>query len=307
MSTTTVTEPQQLEAHLRALVLSLHANDDEHPLIELGDKACTYTVALISKDRAHRVDEKGYRRFYSVIQDIVKRLEAEGNPNPSRSRLSPLDKYRLRRLKRKLNAEYKAASKTHKPAVCKWEDVLILTGGVVSTISNAPGLDLFKPVGSVLGRVGELVKTARGNKAEYMDLLHLAAVILFELTRKMQTCSVKPTEDMERGVRDFERTLIRIRESLIKLERESRITRLGRLLFANKTKEELAGLQKELERAQMVFMTSNMFAMRLEVQAVHLEVQAVRALEGNTCVSVIKLVAPTPFFFKSRLNLTRRR
>ncbi|KAL0058729.1 hypothetical protein AAF712_014569 [Marasmius tenuissimus] len=244
MSTTTVTEPQQLEAHLRALVLSLHANDDEHPLIELGDKACTYTVALISKDRAHRVDEKGYRRFYSVIQDIVKRLEAEGNPNPSRSRLSPLDKYRLRRLKRKLNAEYRAASKTHKPAVCKWEDVLILTGG---------------PVGSVLGRVGELVKTARGNKAEYMDLLHLAAVILFELTRKMQTCSVKPTEDMERGVRDFERTLIRIRESLIKLERESRITRLGRLLFANKTKEELAGLQKELERAQMVFMASFSF------------------------------------------------
>ncbi|KAK1226365.1 hypothetical protein PQX77_010654 [Marasmius sp. AFHP31] len=100
-----------------------------------------------------------------------------------------------------------------------------------------------------------------------------------ELTSKLRAGDVKPTEDMQRSVRDFERTLIRIHDAITKLEHEPCAKCLGRLIFTNKTKEELAGLQKELERAQIVFMTSNMFAMRLEVQAVHLEVQAVRALE----------------------------
>ncbi|KAL0067967.1 hypothetical protein AAF712_004870 [Marasmius tenuissimus] len=288
MATTTITEPKQLEAHLSKLVLALHANVDDHPLLELGDTACTYMIALIKKDPAHKADEKGNRGFYSIVRDIVRRfenLQAEGNPKPTHARLCHLDKYRLRRLKGKLDSAYKAASTTQKPLVCRWEDVLILTGGVVSTISAAPGLDVLKPVGSVLSQLGELVKTAHSNKAEYADLLRLATAILAELTTKFQAGHVKPTEDMQRNVRDFERTLIRIRDSITELEREPRVKRLGRLLFANKTKEELGGLQKELERAQMVFMTSNMFAMRLEVQAVHLEVKAVRALEVDTRAS----------------------
>ncbi|KAJ8088794.1 hypothetical protein PM082_014040 [Marasmius tenuissimus] len=302
MATTTITEPKQLEAHLSKLVLALHANVDDHPLLELGDTACTYMTDLITKDSAHKTDEKGYRGFYSIVQNIVRRFEdiqAKGNPRPVHARFCHLKKYRLRRLKRKLDSEYKAASTNRKPPVCKWEDVLILTGGVVSTISAAPGLDLLKPVGSVLSQLGELVKTTRSNKAEYADLLRLATAILAELTTKFQAGHVKPTEDMQRSVRDFERTLIRIRDSIIELEREPRVKRLGRLLFANKTKEELAGLQKELERAQMVFMTSNMFAMRLEVQAVHLEVQAARAHGGarpevDACASIIDII-----FFKN--------
>ncbi|KAJ8088796.1 hypothetical protein PM082_014042 [Marasmius tenuissimus] len=295
MATPTATDPKQLQVYLLTMVLTLHANDSDHPLLGLGDTACTYMVALITKDPAHQADEKGYRGFYSIVRDIVGRfenLQAEGKPKPAHVRLCHLEKYCLRRLKGKLDSAYKAASTTQKPPVCKWEDVLILTGGVVSTISAAPGLDLLKPVGSVLSQLGELAKTTRSNKAEYVDLLCLAATILAELTTKFRVGHVKPTEDMQRSVRNFERTLVRIRNSITELEHEPRAKRLGRLLFANKTKEELAGLQKELERAQMVFMTSSMFAMRLEVQAVHLEVQAVRALKVDTRVSGVDI-----FFF----------
>ncbi|KAK1226364.1 hypothetical protein PQX77_010653 [Marasmius sp. AFHP31] len=161
MFTTTTTDPKQLEAHLRNMALALHADVSDHPLLELGDTVSTYIVALIAKDPAHKVDEKGYREFYGIVRDIVKRfkdIQAEGNPKPAHTRFCHLEKYRLRRLKGKLDSAYKAASTPHKPPVCKWEDALILAGGVVSTISAAPGLDLLQPIGSVLSQLGELVK-----------------------------------------------------------------------------------------------------------------------------------------------------
>ncbi|KAK1228294.1 hypothetical protein PQX77_008658 [Marasmius sp. AFHP31] len=262
MAASTITEPQQLEVYLRTLVVTLHADVNDHPLLELGDKACTYMIDLITTDPAHKVDEKRYRGFYSVVQTIVKHFETiqtERNRNCAHScgRPSLLDKYRLRMLKTKLNAGHRTASRS-KPPVCKWEDVVILTGGVVSTISNAPGLDVLKPLGSTLSQIGELIKTLRGNKAEYTDLLNIAIGILAELASKMEVQTgdviVKPTEDMERSVRSFERTLIRIRDSLTELTRESRTERLGRLMFANKTKEELALLRRDLGDAQMLFM-----------------------------------------------------
>ncbi|KAK1233192.1 hypothetical protein PQX77_003658, partial [Marasmius sp. AFHP31] len=278
MSTTTTTDPQQLEAHLRALVLALHDNDNEHPLLELGDTVSGYVLTLVAGDPAHEIDEKRYRGFYSAVQDIVKRLEdvqAKGNPHPAYSCLpSYLDKYRLGRLRKKVDAKYHVASKTAKPAVCKWEDGLILAGGVTSTISAGPGLDLLKPVGAVLSQIGELVKTIRGNKAEYADLHRLAARTLVDLTSKIQRSDVKPTEDLERSVGDFARVLVRIRDTMAEVQRESRTKRWGRLLFANKTKEELAGLRKELGDAHNRFMAGNMFAVCLDVKAVAYDVQA---------------------------------
>ncbi|KAK1230890.1 hypothetical protein PQX77_006005 [Marasmius sp. AFHP31] len=51
----------------------------------------------------------------------------------------------------------------------------------------------------------ELIKTTRGNKAEYADLNCPAASILDELVRQMQTSHVKPIEGMKHYVGDFER------------------------------------------------------------------------------------------------------
>ncbi|KAL0067971.1 hypothetical protein AAF712_004874 [Marasmius tenuissimus] len=258
MATPTATDPKQLQVYLLTMVLTLHANDSDHPLLGLGDTACTYMVALTTKDPAHQADEKGYRGFYSIVRDIVRRfenLQAEGKPKPAHVRLCHLEKYCLRRLKGKLDSAYKTASAVKSQALrMQMGRRADSNWGVVSTISAAPGLDLLKPVGSVLSQLGELAKTTRSNKAEYVDLLCLAATILAELTTKFRVGHVKPTEDMQRSVRNFERTLVRIRNSITELKHEPRAKRLGRLLFANKTKEELAGLQKELERAQMVFM-----------------------------------------------------
>ncbi|KAJ8085912.1 hypothetical protein PM082_004731 [Marasmius tenuissimus] len=75
----------------------------------------------------------------------------------------------------------------------------------------------------------------------------------------MQTSRVKPTEDIEHCVKNFERTLIRVRDSITEIERESRTKRLGRLLFANKTKEKLSSLRRELGDAHNRFMASVSF------------------------------------------------
>ncbi|KAJ8088775.1 hypothetical protein PM082_014019 [Marasmius tenuissimus] len=72
----------------------------------------------------------------------------------------------------------------------------------------------------------------------------------------MQRSDVRPTEDMECSVRDFERILVRIHDAMAEVQRESRTKRWGRLLFANKTKEELASLRKELGDAHNRFMAS---------------------------------------------------
>ncbi|KAJ8088766.1 hypothetical protein PM082_014010 [Marasmius tenuissimus] len=194
------------------MVLTLHAKVDGHLLLELGGKACSHIVALIAKDLAHKVDERRYQGFYSVVQVIVEKFEgmdmqAEGNTKPSSNRLCLLDKYCLRQLKRKVDATYKAAFTS---PVCKWEDILLLTGGVLSTISVAPRLGLLEPAGSILSQISELVKTTRDNKAEYGELLCLASGILADLTSKMQRSNIKPTEDMEHGVREFERWVLKL-------------------------------------------------------------------------------------------------
>ncbi|KAJ8085915.1 hypothetical protein PM082_004734 [Marasmius tenuissimus] len=43
-------EPKAIESHLRTMVLDLHANSNGHPLVELGDKACSSIIAFIAKD-----------------------------------------------------------------------------------------------------------------------------------------------------------------------------------------------------------------------------------------------------------------
>ncbi|KAK1233196.1 hypothetical protein PQX77_003663 [Marasmius sp. AFHP31] len=65
-----------------------------------------------------------------------------------------------------------------------------------------------------------------------------------------------------------QRALTHIRDYVAQLQRESRLKRLGHVVFAGKTKEDLADLRRELEGAQMVFMTSNFCAIRVGVQAI---------------------------------------
>ncbi|KAK1222376.1 hypothetical protein PQX77_014771 [Marasmius sp. AFHP31] len=247
MATRTVTEPKQLEADLRDLATALYTIDDEHPLLELADDACTRTIALIERDPDHTVGERGYRDFYRLTQTIVKATRY------------------------------------------KWEDALNLAGGVTSMISTVPGLTLLKPVGTLLGQFGERVKTTHGNKDECAELLRLATRILAGLSGKLQVrVQTQPNainsghyevaEDTRRGIGAFQRTLIRIRDCMTKLEHKSRVKRFRRLAFANTTKEDLASFRKELGDAQMEFMTSNVYAIRLELCGVH---DAVRVLDNK--------------------------
>ncbi|KAJ8088771.1 hypothetical protein PM082_014015 [Marasmius tenuissimus] len=63
MATPTTTEPQHIQAYLLTMVLTPHAKDDDHLLLELGDKACSRIMALTAKDPAHKVDERRYQGF----------------------------------------------------------------------------------------------------------------------------------------------------------------------------------------------------------------------------------------------------
>ncbi|KAK1221352.1 hypothetical protein PQX77_015839 [Marasmius sp. AFHP31] len=165
------TDPQAIEARLRNVALALYASANDHPLIELGDKACTFIIELIAKDLVHKLDEKGYRGFYNAIQDISSFPPGQ---LPSWS------------VKKKVDARYEAALKTHKTPVCKWEDALILTGSIVSTISSAPGLDLLKSVGNL--------SQIEDHTGEQSGIRELASAL--------------------------RRTLIRIRDIIMELERD---------------------------------------------------------------------------------------
>ncbi|KAK1226372.1 hypothetical protein PQX77_010661 [Marasmius sp. AFHP31] len=63
---------------------------------------------------------------------------------------------------------------------------------------------------------------------------------------------------------------------MTKLEHESRVKRFLRLVSANTVKEDLAAFRKELGDAQMVFVTTNVCAIRLELH------DAVRSLSRTT-------------------------
>ncbi|KAL0058727.1 hypothetical protein AAF712_014567 [Marasmius tenuissimus] len=158
-----------------------------------------------------------------------------------------------------------------------WENGLILAGSVVSTLSSVsesgvPGLAILKPVGTVLQQLGELVRTLRGNTEEINNLLYLATRIFNELSTKIQDQMqfngttidhpIELTEEMTRHIEAFGRILSRIRGYVEKLGRK---TLAKRCLLASTTKEDLAGFRKELMDAHMIFMTSNVCAIRLEV------------------------------------------
>ncbi|KAL0067968.1 hypothetical protein AAF712_004871 [Marasmius tenuissimus] len=217
--------------------------------------------------------------------------DTQGNPASKPIRFRKLVLFKL---KRKLEREFKKAVtvgrilflafqsyfatlltlmivmfQSQKPSVCRWEDVLVLTGVVVSSISAAPVLAPLKPVGSVLEQLGELVKTVRTNNEECAELLHRATSILVELSRAMQMGpELEPTEDMKRAIKAFERTVIHIRDYVARLQQESNVKTFGRVVFANKTKEDLADLRREMEGAQMVFVTSNICAIRVGMHAI---------------------------------------
>ncbi|KAL0058733.1 hypothetical protein AAF712_014573, partial [Marasmius tenuissimus] len=199
-----------------------------------------------------------------IVQDIIKHFEknistdAQGSPpKPIR-----LHKFVLYKLRRKLEREFKKAVGPHKSSLCRWEDVLVLIGVVASNISVVPVLAPLQPVGSVLEQIGELVK-------ECAELICRATNILAELSRAMQMCpDLELLDGVKRDIVAFERALIHIRDYVSQLQRESRLKTLGRVVFASKTKEDLEDLRKELECAQMVFMTSNICAIRVGVHAI---------------------------------------
>ncbi|KAJ8088793.1 hypothetical protein PM082_014039 [Marasmius tenuissimus] len=272
--TTEGLDPKQLQDRLSAPAIATAANGiaKDRPLLELADDACSRMVLLMDNDPDHTINEKRYREFYLTVQDIIKQFEkmtstdTQGNPASKPIRFRKLVLFKL---KRKLEREFKKAVTSQKPSVCRWEDVLVLTGVVVSSISAAPVLAPLKPVGSVLEQLGELVKTVRTNNEECAELLHRATSILVELSRAMQMGpELEPTEDMKRAIKAFERTVIHIRDYVARLQQESNVKTFGRVVFANKTKEDLADLRREMEGAQMVFVTSNICAIRVGMHAI---------------------------------------
>ncbi|KAJ8088772.1 hypothetical protein PM082_014016 [Marasmius tenuissimus] len=267
------TRPKQLQNRLSAFAIATVANGiaNDRPLLELAEDACSRMVLLMEDDPAHTANEKRYRDFYFIVQDIIKHFEKNISTDAQRSPPKPirLRKFVLFKLRRKLEREFKKAVGPHKSSLCRWEDVLVLIGVVASNISAVPVLAPLQPVGSVLEQIGELVKTVRTNNKECAELICRATNILAELSRAMQMCpDLELLDGIKRDIVAFERALIHIRDYVSQLQRESRLKTLGRVVFASKTKEDLEDLRKELECAQMVFMTSNICAIRVGVHAI---------------------------------------
>ncbi|KAJ8088747.1 hypothetical protein AAF712_016629 [Marasmius tenuissimus] len=290
MATQTAAEPGRLKASLRDLADGLRVTDNKHSLLEVADHAYLRMADLMAKDPEHRVDERGYQGFYKVVQNIIDLLENQQNtnspPEPTGSLVPGWIKSRRplapnkRQLKKELKREFKKASGAVR---CKWENALILAGGAVSMISTVPGLALLKPIGTVVGQLGELIKTIHSNKDECEHLLYLATRHLVDLSGKMQdhlqvqtqpdgavtTIPFKPTENMKRDIEAFRRTLTRVCDYITKLEYEPRFRRFQRRVLASTTKEELAAFRKELEDARSVFTTGNIWAIHFKTKETH--------------------------------------
>ena len=101
------------------------------------------------------------------------------------------ERCRLHLLKRKLKSGYKAASSRKNP-MCHWEDALILTGGVVSKISGAPGLAPLKALGDVLNEIGEQVKVRTGKFPVICRTDSLLLRLNVATKRSMDSYSVSP-------------------------------------------------------------------------------------------------------------------
>ncbi|KAJ8080216.1 hypothetical protein PM082_017046 [Marasmius tenuissimus] len=275
MAAQTAEGPQRLEARLRGLADALRATDNEHPLLEVAHDACYFMTDLITKDRGHSTNDRGYRGFYKVVQDIIKLFENRQNRPEMTGLRCKLASIKLKKkcseLRRELKREFKNSSGAPRYT---WENGLVLAGGVVSTLSGVSeicGVPGLKPVGTVLQQLGELVKTLRGNMEEINNLLYLATRIFNDLSAKIQDqmhsngTAIELTEELTRHIEAFGRILNRIRGYVEKLGRK---TLAKRCLRVSATKEDLAGFRKELMDVHMIFMTSSVCAIRLEVHGI---------------------------------------
>ncbi|KAL0571265.1 hypothetical protein V5O48_010695 [Marasmius crinis-equi] len=265
--------PQQLQARLESAFKDSTHQHRDFALLELAQTASSMILALIKQDGDHNVEDGLYRGFYSIISDILRDLESPQPGASAKSNQTARRRFFMREptseLKRKLGAEFLKATRPRHSGPCAWEDIVSLVGRIVTTISDVPILAPLKPAGGALVQIGELVKTMRSNNEESVHLAKYAADILDTLSRNIQHGGVKVelSQDMRRDVEAFERTLFRVRDHLEKLQQEKRWKRVARFVFAKETKEQLASLRTELDRAQLVFMTSSIFAIRLEVHA----------------------------------------
>ncbi|KAL0569140.1 hypothetical protein V5O48_012828 [Marasmius crinis-equi] len=261
-------QPQQLQARLEsALKDSTHQHQD-FALLESAQTASSMNLALIKQDGDHNVEDSHYRGFYSIVSDILRDLE---NPQRSASvkgnrtgRHHFFMRERTPDLKRKLGAEFLKATQPRHSGPCAWEDIVSLVGRIVTTISDVPVLAPLKPAGGALVQIGELVKTMRSNNEESVRLAKYAADILDTLSRNIRNggANVELPENMRRDIEAFERTLVRVRDYLAKLQMEKRWKRVARFVFAQEAKERLASLRTELDRAQLVFMVGSTRASR---------------------------------------------
>ncbi|KAL0565810.1 hypothetical protein V5O48_016211, partial [Marasmius crinis-equi] len=228
------------------------------------------------------VDQQGYRDFYDVVSDIIEQFELQGTEK-ARTTNRAAQKGLLVELKKRLKQEFKQASRLE---IYRSEDVLLLVGNITKKIGEAPGLAPLKLAGELLSQIGDLVKTVHGNKAECTNLFNRVVDVIGDIMRKMQHAAHEPTEDMNNDIKTFERTLVHVRDHVLKIQQEKGWRRVARLVFAQKATEELTRLRKELETAQMAFVTSSVLSVRLELHSiqnqkpstiVHGKIQAVQS------------------------------
>ncbi|KAL0571264.1 hypothetical protein V5O48_010694 [Marasmius crinis-equi] len=251
-------QPKEIEAQLSAMAMNDTVQDP--PLLKLAESACSYIVSLRQQNPSHTTDQKGYDGFYNVVTDIVKHFQLQTTEDPTTRNRSAKKAHKRRTadLKSSLKHEYKRASQVE---LFKREDALLVVANIVKTIGDAPGLAPLKLAGGCwVKSVIQSRHTIQSNKAECTSILDHAASILDDLARKMEPSTHKPAEDMKDDIRAFERTLVRVRDHIVKLQGEKGWRRVGRFVFAHKTKEELASLRKELERAQLTFVTRSIVA-----------------------------------------------
>ncbi|KAL0569139.1 hypothetical protein V5O48_012827, partial [Marasmius crinis-equi] len=195
-------QPKEIETQLSAMAMNDTVQDPS--LLKLAESACSYIVALCKQNPSHTSDQKGYDDFYNVVADIIKHFQIQITEDPTtwNRAAKKAHKLRMTELKKSLKQEYKRASQM---ALFKREDALLVVANIVKAIGEAPGLAPLKVAGSLLGQIGDQVKTIQSNKAECTSTLNHAASILGDLARKMQHSVCEPTEDMKDDIRTFER------------------------------------------------------------------------------------------------------
>ncbi|KAI3614517.1 hypothetical protein WG66_009647 [Moniliophthora roreri] len=237
----------------------LAAKSSKKKLVEL---VTSWVNKLISDNSAYTIDSVPYHPFYKALEEFLKDIE---NPSLSRGLIGAFTRLASANAS-KVKKAYKILQLTRPPS--SKVNIALTAAEHTSMVLVAVGEEMdfgpLKVVATVVAKIIELAKTAKGNKDEALRLGEHVKGMMNELKESLNGTENLPPEEsavIGRSIQPLQ-ALDDIAVMLQQLQK-STSNHFTEVFSAKDMKDELGQLQRKLDDAFCTFLANNNLALHI--------------------------------------------